>query len=129
MRTSGPSGSVATKQLNSEGPDGASNAAAGGGTATRRHGAHRVARQALAFSHPASDAHTGFVSGAPAILVIPHARLATVITFAITNGKIVAIDVIADAQRLGQLNIESPSSPGRVDVDHVWRSIHHPRLR
>jgi len=94
-------------------------AAAGGGTATRLHGARRVARQALAFSHRASDAHTGFVNGAPAILVTPHARLATVITFTITNGKIVAIDVTADTQRLGQLHIEYPSSPG--GVDRVWR--------
>jgi len=29
-------------------------------------------------------------------------------TFTITNGKIVAIEVIADAQRLGQLHMESP---------------------
>ena len=87
-------------------------AAAGGGTATRLHGARRVARQALAFSHRASDAHTGFLNGAPAILVTPHARLATVITFAITNGKIVAIDVIADTHRLGQLHIESPYRGG-----------------
>jgi RNA polymerase sigma factor (sigma-70 family) len=94
-------------------------AAAGGGTATRLHGARRVARQALAFSHRASDAHTGFVNGAPAILVTPHARLTTVITFTIINRKIVAIDLIADAQRLSQLNIEDPSSPG--GVNHMWR--------
>jgi RNA polymerase sigma factor (sigma-70 family) len=94
-------------------------AAAPGRTATRLHGARRVARQALAFSHRASEARTGFVNGAPAILVTPHARLATVMTFTITKGKIVAIDVIADAQRLGQLHIESTSSPD--GVDHVWR--------
>ena len=93
--------------------------AAGGGTATRLRGARRVARQALAFSHRASDAHTGFINGAPAILVTPHARLTTVITFTIINGKIVAIDLIADAQRLSQLNIEDPSSPG--GVNHMWR--------
>ena len=87
---------------------GADAAAARRGTAIRLHGAHRVARQALAFSHRASDAHTGFVNGAPAILVTPNAHLATVMTFTITNGKIVAIDVIADARRLGQLDIESP---------------------
>jgi hypothetical protein len=78
------------------------------GTPIRLRGARRVARQALAFSHRASDAHSGLVSGAPAILVTPHGRLATVMTFTITNGKIVAIDVIADAQRLSQLTIESP---------------------
>jgi RNA polymerase sigma-70 factor (ECF subfamily) len=81
------------------------------GTPTRLRGARAVARQALAFSHRAKHAQTGLVNGLPAILVTPHGRLATVMTFTITNGKIVAIDVIADSQRLGQLTIESPQ-PG-----------------
>ena len=41
-------------------------------------------------------------------------RLVTVITFTIANSKIVAIDVIADAESLGQLIIESASRPGGV---------------
>jgi RNA polymerase sigma factor (sigma-70 family) len=89
--------------------------AAAPGTATRLRGAGPVARQALAFSHRAKDAQSGFANGLPAILVTPRGRLVTVITFTITNGKIVAIDVIADPQRLGQLIIETPSSPGAVD--------------
>jgi hypothetical protein len=36
------------------------------------------------------------------------------VTFTIANGKIVAIDVLADAQHLGQLIIESASRPGGV---------------
>ena len=81
------------------------------GTPTRLRGARAVARQALAFSHRAKHAHTGLVDGLPAILVTPGGHLATVMTFTITNGKIVAIEVIADSQRLGQLTIESPQ-PG-----------------
>ena len=77
------------------------------GTPTRLRGAGAVAEQALAFSRRAKDAHTGLVNGAPAILVTPRGRLATVMTFTITNGKIFAIDVIADPQRLAQLTIES----------------------
>ncbi len=77
------------------------------GTPTRLRGARAVARQALAFSHRAKHAHTGLVNGLPAILVTPSGHLATVMTFTITNGKIVAIDVVADSQRLGQLTIES----------------------
>jgi RNA polymerase sigma factor (sigma-70 family) len=94
-------------------------AAAAPGTVTRLRGAGPVARQALAFSHRAKDAQSGFANGLPAILVTPRGRLVTVITFTITSGKIVAIDVIADAQRLGQLIIESPSLPAAVD--HEWR--------
>ena len=77
--------------------------AAPAGTPTQLRGAAAVARQALAFSRRAKDAHSGLVNGGPAILVTPHGRLATVMTFTITNGKIVAIEVIADPQRLGQL--------------------------
>jgi hypothetical protein len=94
-------------------------AAAAPGTATSLRGARPVARQALAFSHRATDAQSGFANGLPAILVTPRGRLVTVITFTITNGKIVAIDVIADAQRLNQLMIESPSLAGVVD--DAWR--------
>jgi RNA polymerase sigma-70 factor, ECF subfamily len=81
--------------------------AAPSGTLTRLHGASAVARQALAFSHRAKDAHGGLVDGLPAILVTPHGRLAIAITFTIINGKIVAIDIIADSQRLGHLTIDS----------------------
>jgi RNA polymerase sigma-70 factor (ECF subfamily) len=77
------------------------------GTPTHLRGAGAVAEQALAFSHRAKDAHCGLVNGAPAILVTPRGRLATVMIFTISNGKILAIDVIADPQRVGQLTIES----------------------
>ncbi len=96
-------------------------AAALPGTTTRLRGARPVAGQALAFSLRASDAQSGFANGLPAILVSPRGRLVTVITFTITSGKIVAIDVIADAQLLGQLIIESPSSAG--GVDHASRPV------
>jgi RNA polymerase sigma factor (sigma-70 family) len=77
------------------------------GAPTRLRGASAVAEQALVFSHRAKDAHTGLVDGTPAILVTPRGRLATVMTFTITNGRILAIEVIADPQRLAQLTIES----------------------
>jgi RNA polymerase sigma-70 factor, ECF subfamily len=90
-------------------------AAAAPGTATRLRGASQVARQALAFSQRAKDAQSGFVNGGPAILVTPRGRLVTVITFTIASRKIVAIDVIADPERLGRLIIESDSLPGGID--------------
>jgi RNA polymerase sigma-70 factor (ECF subfamily) len=77
------------------------------GAPTRLRGARAVAEQALVFSYRATDAHIGLVNGAPAIMVTPHGRLAMVMTFTITNGKIVTIDVIADPQRLAQLTTES----------------------
>ena len=73
------------------------------GTSTRLRGAGPVGKQALAFSHRAKDARVGLVDGTPAILVTPGGRLATVMTFTITNGRIVALEVIADPTRLAQL--------------------------
>jgi RNA polymerase sigma factor (sigma-70 family) len=78
------------------------------GTPTSVSGAHAVARQAMAFSSRAEHAHAGLVNGAPAILVTPHGRLVTVMTFTIADGKIVTLDVIADPQRLDRLAIGAP---------------------
>jgi len=77
------------------------------GTPTRLRGARAIARQALDFSHRAKHAHTGLVNGLPAILVTPRGHLAMVMTFTINNGKIVAIDIVADPQHLSQLTVES----------------------
>jgi RNA polymerase sigma-70 factor (ECF subfamily) len=83
--------------------------AAPGATPTRLRGADTVARQALAFSHRTKHAHIGLINGEPAILVTPHGRLVTVMTFTIPDGRIVAIDIIADPQRLAQLTTDSPA--------------------
>jgi RNA polymerase sigma factor (sigma-70 family) len=74
---------------------------------SRLRGARAVAGQALAFSHRAKDARIGLVNGNPAVVVAPRGRLATVMTFTIRDGKIVAIEVITDPQRLGRLPVES----------------------
>jgi RNA polymerase sigma-70 factor (ECF subfamily) len=77
------------------------------GTPSRVRGADAVARHALAFSHRARHAHTGLVNGVPVIVVAPHGRPVTVMIFAISNGRIVALHIIADPQRLAELTIES----------------------
>ena len=84
--------------------------AAPGATPKRLGGAHTVARQALAFSHRAEHAHIGLVEGEPAIIVAPQGRLVTVMTFTIQDRLIVAIDIMADPQRLAQLAVESPGA-------------------
>ncbi|MFU8855079.1 sigma-70 family RNA polymerase sigma factor [Micromonospora sp. SL1-18] len=74
--------------------------AAPSGTPTWLRGAKAIGRQALVFSHRAEHARIGLVDGDPAILIEPYGRLVTVLAFTITNGKIIAIDIIADPQRL-----------------------------
>ncbi|SCG70540.1 sigma-70 family RNA polymerase sigma factor [Micromonospora inositola] len=81
--------------------------AAPSGSPIRLRGAGAVARQALLFSHRAEHAQVGLVDGAPALLVKPHGRLVTVMTFEISHDKITAIEVIAEPQRLGRLAVEA----------------------
>jgi RNA polymerase sigma factor (sigma-70 family) len=83
--------------------------AAPGASPTRLAGARTVARQALAFSHRAEHARVGIVDGAPVILVAPRGRLVTVMTFAIPDSRIVAVDIVADPRRLARLAIASPA--------------------
>ncbi|WP_119730162.1 sigma-70 family RNA polymerase sigma factor [Thermomonospora amylolytica] len=78
------------------------------GAPTRLRGADAVARQALAFSRRAEHARVGLVDGAPAILVAPHGRLTTALTFTIIDGRIAMIDIIADPERLARLAISPP---------------------
>lgn len=78
------------------------------GTPTRISGAQAVARQALEFSRRAQHARVGLVDRAPAILVTPHGRLETVLTFMIANERITEIDIIADPHRLTGLTVETP---------------------
>jgi RNA polymerase sigma-70 factor (ECF subfamily) len=76
-------------------------------TPAQLRGAHTVARQALAFSHRAQHAHVGVVNGEPAILVTPHGRLVTVMTFTVPDRLITAIDIVADPDRLAVLTVET----------------------
>jgi RNA polymerase sigma-70 factor (ECF subfamily) len=68
-------------------------------------GAQSVARQAFMFSHRAGSARPALVGGAPGFLVAPHGDPALVLTFLVSHGKIVEIDVVADPARLRTLHI------------------------
>jgi RNA polymerase sigma factor (sigma-70 family) len=75
------------------------------GAPSEVRGAPAVARQALAFSRRGRYARLALVNGAVGIVVAPHGRLSTVMAFAVTRGKIVEIEVIADPARLRQLHL------------------------
>ena len=67
--------------------------------------AHRVARSALMFSDRAQFAQPALVNGAVGIVVAPRGRLFLVLGFTFTKSKIATIDVIADSQRVRQLDL------------------------
>jgi RNA polymerase sigma-70 factor (ECF subfamily) len=82
------------------------------GQPTEARGAHAVAQQALVFSQRAQYARPTLVNGAVGIAVEAHGRLTTVLTFTITRGKIVEIRVLADPERLRQLDLVALDATG-----------------
>jgi RNA polymerase sigma factor (sigma-70 family) len=89
-----------------------------GGTSRRRHttvisGAHAVAAQAATFGRLSPFARPVLVNGAAGVVVTAAGRPLSVMAFTITEGKIAAIDVIADPDRLRRLDLlaDDDSSP------------------
>jgi Sigma-70, region 4 len=70
--------------------------------ASTASGAPAVAKQALAFS---GRARIALVNGAVGIVMAPRGRLLLVLGFTITRGKIVEIDVVANPERIRQLDL------------------------
>ena len=80
--------------------------AASGGAATEVRGAEPWAKQALAaYRRGARSARAALVDGAVGVVIAPWGRLFRVLTFTISAGKIVAMDVVGDPARLGQLEV------------------------
>lgn len=80
------------------------------GSAREVRGAPLVARGALAFAERARFAQPVLVNGAVGIVAAPRGRLFVVLGFSYTHEKISAIDVIADPERLRQLDIAALSN-------------------
>jgi len=69
-------------------------------------GAAAVAAQALTFSQLAGVAQPALVNGAAGIVAFdPRGRPFSVMGFTVTRGKIVAIDAVADPERLRKLDL------------------------
>ena len=83
----------------------ADTAAAAAGGAREVRGAQTWARGAVAFSRGARFAQPALVNGTVGLVLAPRGRLFRALTFTITRGKIVEIDVIADPARLRQLDL------------------------
>jgi RNA polymerase sigma-70 factor, ECF subfamily len=69
------------------------------------HGGPAVAERALTFARLAPFARPALVNAAAGVVVAPHGRPVSVMGFTVRNGKIVAIDVLADPTRLDQLDL------------------------
>jgi RNA polymerase sigma factor (sigma-70 family) len=75
------------------------------GAAREVRGARAVGQGALAYSARSRFARLALVNGTAGIVVAPRGRLLVVLAFTVADDRIVAIDVIADAERLRQLDL------------------------
>ncbi len=69
-------------------------------------GAPAVAEQALAYARSVGPfARPALVNGAAGVVAAPGGRPVSVLGFTVTRGKIVEIDILADPERLSQLDL------------------------
>ncbi|WP_263416613.1 sigma-70 family RNA polymerase sigma factor [Terriglobus albidus] len=79
--------------------------AAATGVPVEIHGARNWARNAVAFARHLRFLQPALVDGAVGILLAPRGRLFRVLRFTFTDSRITQLDVIADPERLQQLEI------------------------
>jgi RNA polymerase sigma factor (sigma-70 family) len=79
--------------------------AARGGPARELRGAEQVARGAIAWSGGARFTQLALVNGAVGVVLAPRGRLFGVGVFTIRDGRIAAADLIADPERLRELEL------------------------
>jgi len=75
------------------------------GGLTELHDAAPVASQAFTFQRSAGTAQPALVNGAAGIVSTAHGQPFSVMSFTITGGRIVAIDILADPDRLRDLDL------------------------
>jgi RNA polymerase sigma factor (sigma-70 family) len=68
-------------------------------------GAEAVARQALVFAGPSRVTRPALVNGAAGVVVTVDGRPVSVMGFTVAEGKVVAIDGLADPERLSRLDL------------------------
>jgi hypothetical protein len=68
-------------------------------------GSVAVALQAITFARPSQFVRPALLNGAAGAVAAPCGRLFSVIGFTVAGGKIVEIDVLADAERLRHVDL------------------------
>jgi RNA polymerase sigma-70 factor, ECF subfamily len=69
------------------------------------HGADAVMRQAVRYAHLADSVRPALVNGAAGAVVAPGGRPFAVMAFTVSGGRIVEIDILADPERLRDLEL------------------------
>jgi RNA polymerase sigma factor (sigma-70 family) len=74
------------------------------GRASVLRGPEDIARQALSFAAPARLVRPALVNGAPGVVVTVRDRPVSIMGFTVVDGRIAAIDVLTDRDRLSRLD-------------------------
>ena len=75
------------------------------GRASVIRGPEDIARQALSFAAPARLVRPALVNGAPGVVVTVRDRPVSIMGFTVADGRIAAIDVLTDRDRLSRLDL------------------------
>ncbi|MER6317165.1 sigma-70 family RNA polymerase sigma factor [Streptomyces sp. NPDC001581] len=70
-----------------------------------RHGAAEVASQAITFARFAAAAHPVLVNGLPGVVAVTDGRAISVMAFTIQDGRITALDILTDPERLARIDL------------------------
>jgi RNA polymerase sigma-70 factor (ECF subfamily) len=76
-----------------------------GGGSREVRGAETVAGQALTYSRIGLSVHRALINGAAGLVSTREGRVFSVGGFTVRGGKIVAIDILADPERLSRLDL------------------------
>jgi RNA polymerase sigma-70 factor (ECF subfamily) len=68
-------------------------------------GAEVWAKQAVVFAKGARWSRAALVDGVPGVLLAPHGRLMRALRFTFSGDRIAAIEVIGDAEKLGEMEL------------------------
>jgi RNA polymerase sigma-70 factor (ECF subfamily) len=72
---------------------------------TVRHGAHEVASGAMRFARFVAQARPALVNGAAGAVAVRDGKPVSVVGFTVRGGRVVEMDVLADPERLRQLDL------------------------
>ena len=75
------------------------------------HGAQTVAKQAFMFRRLSPHVRPALVNGVAGVVVAPGGKLRSVMGFTVVDGRIVAIDALADPDRLAQIDLAVLDDP------------------
>ncbi|MDX3581279.1 sigma-70 family RNA polymerase sigma factor [Streptomyces europaeiscabiei] len=70
-----------------------------------RRGAAEVASQAITFARFAEAGYAALVNGTPGVVAVAEGRALSVMAFTIQGGRITAIDILTDPERLARIDL------------------------